>query len=148
NSMRWPNIGGIGRALRPLVVPEAGSGIGEVDLSQIEVGIAAGFFGDPDLIRMFNGRDVYTAMAKRYYAADLLPEAQTMSDKQFKGKYRDLRDRMKVFTLAVIYNITPFGLAIRFNISVERAAEERSRFLTMFPVLAQALQEASANGVI
>jgi DNA polymerase-1 len=148
NTMRWPNIGGIGRALRPLVVPEAGHAIGEVDLSQIEVGIAAAVFNDPDLIQMFNGRDVYAAMAKRYYAAELPPEAQAMPDKQFKKKYPDLRDRMKVFTLAVIYNITPFGLALRYNISVERAAEERARFLAMFPALARALHEASAHGAI
>jgi DNA polymerase-1 len=148
NSMRWPNIGGVGRALRPVVVPEEGYAIGEVDLSQIEVGIAAAVYNDPDLIKLFNGRDVYTAMAKRYYAADLPPEAQTMPDKAFKATYRDRRDRMKVFTLAVVYNITPFGLALQFNISVERAAEERSRFLAMFPALARALHETSERGTL
>jgi DNA polymerase-1 len=148
NSMSWPNVGGIGRALRPLVVPEPGCLIGEVDLSQIEVGIAAAVYGDPDLIKMFNGRDVYTAMAKRYYAGELPPAAQTMPDKDFKKKYRNLRDRMKVFTLATIYNITPFGLSLRLDITVERAAAEQAQFLAMFPALALALREASEIGAI
>jgi DNA polymerase-1 len=150
NTMSWPNIGGIGRALRPAVVPEPGYGIGEVDLSQIEVAIAAALVGDRDLIQMVNGRDVYTAMAQRYCAdANILPpDAQRLSDQEFKKKYRPLRDRMKIFTLAIIYNITPFGLSLQLNISVERATQERQRFLAMFPQLANALQEASIYGAI
>src|SRR5262249_51378851 len=84
NTMRWPNIGGIGRALRPLVVPDPGYALGEVDLCQIEVGIAAAVYGDPDLIAMFNGRDVYTAMARGYYTGILSPEALALSDREFK----------------------------------------------------------------
>ena len=148
NSMRWPNIGGIGRALRPLVVPDDGCLIGEVDLSQIEVGIAAAVYGDPDLIAMFNARDVYTAMAKRHYAAELPPGSQTLPDSVFKKKHRDLRDRMKVCTLATIYNITPFGLSLRLDISVSQAEQELARFMSMFPALARALRQASECGVI
>jgi DNA polymerase-1 len=148
NTMSAPNIGGIGRALRPLVVPEPGWRIGEVDLSQIEVAIAAAVYRDPDLLRMVNGRDVYVAMARRYYAAELPPAAPTWSDKEFKKQCRHLRDRMKVFTLATIYNITPFGLGLQLNIPVGRAAEEQARFLALFPILAQALREASAQGAI
>jgi DNA polymerase I len=148
NSMRHPNIGGIGRALRPLVEPEDGYEIGEVDLSQIEVGIAAAVYNNADLITMFNGRDVYTRMAKLYFAAELSPESQNLSDKAFKKLHGPLRDRMKVFTLATIYNITPFGLALRLNIAPEQAAREQARFLDLFPGLAQALREASAYGAI
>jgi DNA polymerase-1 len=148
NSMRWPNLAGIGRALRPLVVPEDGSGLGEVDLSQIEVGIAAAYFNDADLIGMFNGRDVYTAMVKLYYARDLPASDLTIPDKPFKRKYKHLRDRMKVFTLATIYNITPHGLALQLGITEERAAAERDRFLQLFPKLAQALREASDCGAL
>jgi DNA polymerase I-like protein with 3'-5' exonuclease and polymerase domains len=148
NSMRWPNVGGVGRALRPLVVPEAGHAIGEVDLSQVEVGIAAAFYNDPDLIRMFNGRDVYTAMGKRYYAAELPADAVDLPDKLFKKQYAHKRDRMKVFTLGTIYNITPYGLALRLNITPEQAAQEQARFMGMFPALDRALREASRHGVI
>jgi DNA polymerase-1 len=148
NSMRDPNVGGIGRALRPVVVPDDGFAIGEVDLSQIEVGIAAAFYGDAELIRMFNGRDVYTVMAQRYYVAELPPGATELPDKQFKKTYRHQRDRMKVFTLAVIYNITPYGLSVQLDIPVADAARERDRFLAMFPDLALALRQASEYGAI
>jgi DNA polymerase-1 len=130
------------------VVPQEGYLIGEVDLSQIEVGISAAVYGDPNLIRMFNGQDVYTAMAKHYYADELPADDQKLPDKVFKKKHRHLRDRMKTFTLATIYNITPFGLSLRLNISVERAAEEQARFLCMFPDLARALRQASDFGAL
>jgi DNA polymerase-1 len=148
NSMRWPNIGGIGRALRPVVVPEEGYGIGEVDLSQIEVGIAAACYDDPRLVEMFNAGDVYSRMAKSFFAAELPPGSLELPDRVFKKQFPRLRDRMKVFTLAIIYNITPHGLARREGITVEAAAGEQKKFLGMFPRLARALQEASACGAI
>ncbi len=148
NSMRHPNVGGVGRALRPAVIPEEGYGIGEVDLSQIEVGIAAAVYGDPDLIRMFNARDVYTRMAKAYYAADLPPGASDMPDKEFKKRFGPLRDRMKISTLATIYGITPYGLALRLGISRQQAEQEQQRFLAMFPALTRALKQASDYGTI
>jgi len=148
NSMRWPNIGGIGRVLRPVVVPEPGFGIGELDLSQIEVGIAAALFNDPDLIKMFNGQDVYCAMVRSYYRTELSPEAFAMPDKAFKKQFSHFRDRMKVFTLATIYNITPYGLSLKLGVTPEQAGIEQAKFLCLFPSLSVALQEASAYGGI
>ena len=150
NSMRDPNVGGIGKALRPLVVPSdpAGWAIGEVDLSQIEVLIAAAETGDADLIAMVNGRDVYCAMARSYYADEMSAEERALPDDGFAERFRARRDRMKVFTLATMYNITPFGLARQLGISPLRAAGERDRFLAMFPVMGRAMREASAYGAI
>ena len=170
NAMRNPNIGGIGKALRPLVVPEdatglaAGDGdgppgdpsqgaavewgIGEVDLSQIEVLIAAAESGDPELIAMVNGRDVYCAMVRKFYADRLSPEDLALPDKDFSEQFREQRDIMKIFTLAIIYNITPVGLSHQLGIGVRRAADEQAKFLALFPVLARALREASAYGAI
>jgi DNA polymerase-1 len=148
NAMRWPNVGGLGRALRPLVVPEPGSALGEVDLSQIEVGIAAAVYRDPELIRMFNGQDVYIAMARQFYADRLTPTERSLPDAEFKKRCSKHRDKMKVFTLAIIYGITARGLAIQLGISDLHAAKEQDRFLEMFPRLTRALQEAAAYGAI
>jgi DNA polymerase-1 len=148
NTMSAPNVGGVGRVLRPLVVPDPGCGIGEVDLSQIEVGIAAAVFNVPDLIAMFNGRDVYAAMARRYYADRLRQDAAGLSDEEFKARYCAERERMKVFTLATIYNITPRGLAAQLDIPESRAAVEQARFLGLFPGLAEALASVVQCGVI
>ena len=148
NSMRWPNIGGIGQAMRPVVVPDTGDRIGEVDLSQIEVGIAAAVYGDPKLIQMFNGQDVYVAMAKTYYADELGRKAINLSDPKFKRQYRQHRNKMKVYTLAIIYGISEFGLSLQLGVPVSEAAKQKDRFLAMFPVLVTALEEASAYGAI
>ena len=55
---------------------------------------------------------------------------------------------MKIFTLAIIYNITPVGLSRQLGISVQRAADEQAKFLALFPVLDRALREVSAYGAI
>jgi DNA polymerase-1 len=146
--MRWPNIGGIGRVLRPVVVPELGYGLGEVDLSQIEVGIAAAVYNDPALITMFNGRDVYSRMAKAYFASELSAADIDLPDKDFKKQHAKLRSQMKVFTLATIYNITPYGLALRLRTTPQQAEEQQKRFLGLFPDLSRALRQASEYGVI
>jgi DNA polymerase-1 len=147
--MRDPNVGGVGRALRPLVVPGgAGTAVGEVDLSQIEVGAAAAVYGDPDLVRMFNRHDVYSALARVFFAGEMTDEDSRLTDDEFKRRHRAYRDQMKLFTLAVIYNITPHGLAARLGVGTDRAAAERERFLSLFPALARALREASAYGAI
>jgi len=148
NAMRWPNVGGIGRALRPLVVPEAGYAIGEVDLSQIEVGISAAVYNDTDLIRMFNGQDVYVAMAKRFYADKLTPAEISLPDENFKKQCSKYRDKMKTYTLAIIYGVTAIGLAAQLGINKIQAEKERDRFLQMFSQLNHALQEAAAYGAI
>ena len=148
NSMRHPNIGGIGQALRPLVVPDEGYGIGEVDLVQIEIGIAAAVYNDPDLIRMFNGRDVYVAMAKRFYETDRNGSTAGLSDSEFKKKHSELRAKMKVFTLGIIYGMSPHGIALQLGITHKEAMQEHERFMSMFPTLNDALLEAAALGAI
>ena len=97
---------------------------------------------------MVNGKDVYCAMVRGFYADRLSPEDLALPDKEFGKRFAPYRDTMKIFTLAIIYNITPFGLSHQLGISVQRAAEERARFLAMFPVLDRALREVSAYGAI
>jgi DNA polymerase-1 len=123
-------------------------GVGEADLTQIEVMIAAGYTRDPDLLAMVNGRDVYSAMARGYYAEGLTAEERALPDPEFKRRFRHLREVMKVFTLAIIYNITAYGLARQLGITPGQAAGEREKFLAMFPVLARAMEEASEYGAI
>jgi DNA polymerase-1 len=103
---------------------------------------------DPDLVRMYNERDVYVAMSHQYYADEIPTDDRDLPDKIFKKRHRHQRDRMKEFTLATIYNITAYGLALRLGVTPRQAADERERFLGMFPTLARALREASHYGVI
>jgi DNA polymerase-1 len=148
NTMRSPNVGGIGRALRPLVVPADGYGIGEVDLCQVEVMIAAAVYGDDELVRVANTGDVYVALARRYFASRLRPAEAALPDDEFKKRHAALRARMKVFALAVIYGITPATLSFQLGVTEAEAAAERDQFLGMFPALEQGLREAAEVGAV
>jgi DNA polymerase-1 len=147
-SCRWPNVSGLGKVFRPLVVPNPGRGLGEVDWSQIEVGIAAAVYGDAALVAMFNSGDVYSAMAQDFYRDQFGEADRLLPGREFKRRHRALRDRMKTCTLGIIYGLTPHGLALRLKTSKSEAAALQDRFMAMFPVLRHGLREAAATGAI
>lgn len=145
---RWPNFLGLDRVLRPLVIPEPGCGVGEVDWSQVEVGVAAAMYGDNDLVRMFNSGDVYSAMAQYFFREKLPEEDLTITGKEFKEKYKQLRTQMKSCTLGIIYGITPVGLSQSLGTTKAKAAALQKRFMAMFPRLQAALITAAQCGAI
>jgi len=145
---RAPNVLGIARILRPLIVAADGYGIGEVDLSQIEVGIAAAIYGDEALIKMYNTGDVYSAMAQHFYAAELTEAERNMSGGEFKDAREDLRDRMKICTLGIIYGMTPFGISRLLHITESEARTLLNQFMAMFPTLKKALGDMAMFGAI
>ena len=138
---RLPNILGLNRLLRTLVVPEEGYGIGEVDLSQIEIGITAAVYHDPALISAFNGGDVYAGGAQRVFAAELSDEDRQLDGKSFKAKYPVMRDQMKVCTLSLIYGSSPQSMAQRLGLEPERAREIIDKFLETYPAIHQAMTQ-------
>jgi DNA polymerase I len=140
-STKFPNLLGLDRHMRPLIVPDEGCGIGEVDLSQIEVGIAAAVYADEALVAMFNRDDVYCEMAKLFFKGQLTQEDLKLCSSQFKKKHDGLRAVMKTCTLGIIYGMTSFGIANRLNISQPMAAEQLQRFMAMFPKLTPALAD-------
>ncbi len=147
-SSQWPNVLGLGRIFRPLIVVEPGYGIGEVDLSQIEVGIAAAVYGDAELMKMFNSGDVYAAMAQRFFTSSLSKEDLELSSLEFKRAHGDLRDQMKICTLGILYGLTPYGIAGQLGISISRATQLLQQFLGMFSDLKMASDRAASLGEI
>ena len=145
---RWPNLLGLDRVLRPLVAPDPGYGIGEVDWSQVEVGVAAAVYGDDELVRMFNSGDVYSAMAQNFFQGELPGEDRSIDGKEFKRKYKDLRNQMKTGTLGMMYGITPVGLSKNLGATKEKAAAFQKRFMAMFPSLTKGLVLAAQQGTI
>jgi DNA polymerase-1 len=145
---KWPNILGLERVLRPLIVPDPGCGIGEVDYSQIEVGIAAAVYQDSKLIEMYNSEDVYSAMAQHFYSNRLSEEDRSLPGSDFKRKHPELRELMKTCTLGIIYGITAHGLSLLLNTRKTEATILQERFMNMFPQLQGALVLASAFGAI
>jgi len=145
---RWPNFLGLDRVLRPLVIPESGYGIGEVDWSQVEVGVAAAIYGDDGLVQMFNSGDVYSSMAQHFFRYELSLEDLDLSSKEFKRKHKALRNQMKTCTLGIIYGITSVGLAQNLGTTKANAAALQQRFMAMFPKLQAALFLAAQSGAI
>jgi len=146
NSCRHPNLLGLDRTMRPLIVPDVGHGIGEVDLSQIEIGVSAAVYGDERLTDMFNRGDVYSAMAQLFFADNLPPEDVVLAGAAFKKKYSKMRDQMKTCTLGIIYGLTPHGLSPRLSVSLQEAESLQRRFMDLFPTLEKALKDASHYG--
>ena len=145
---RWPNLLGLDRVLRPLVVPDPGYGIGEVDWSQAEVGVAAAVYCDDELVRMFNSGDVYSAMAQHFFRDELPTEDLSIAGKKFKKKYKVLRSQMKTCTLGIIYGATPIGLSKTLGTTIAKAAALQDQFMSMFPSLQVGLTQTARQGAI
>jgi DNA polymerase I len=145
---RWPNFLGLDRVLRPLAIPADDFAIGEVDWSQVEVGVAAAICDDEDLVRMFNTGDVYSAMAQHFFVGELSEEDLYLDGKAFKRKYPQYRNQMKSCTLGIIYGITPVGLAQTLGTTKAKAAALQDRFMGMFPTLEKALIQAASLGAL
>ncbi|HEY7116648.1 MAG TPA: DNA polymerase [Tepidisphaeraceae bacterium] len=147
-SCKHPNLLGLDKTLRPLIVPAPGCGIGEVDLSQIEVGIAAAVYGDDRLIELFNTGDVYSRMAQLFYADQLGDADRLLDGASFKRTHPQLRETMKTCTLGIIYGLTAFGLSVRLSVEVQRAEQLLNRFMDMFPALKQALDDVANYAIL
>lgn len=138
---RLPNVLGLNRLLRTLVIPEEGYGIGEVDLSQIEIGITAAVYHDLALISAFNCGDVYAGGAQRVFAAELSEEDRQLDGKAFKARHPVMRDQMKVCTLSLIYGSSPQTMAQRLGLEPDRAREIIDRFLETYPAINKAMTQ-------
>src|SRR5262249_14362092 len=145
---RWPNVLGLDRVFRPLIVPGPGRGIGEADWCQIEVGIAAAVYHDEALGTMFNTGDVYAAMAQTFYRDRLGGADRALDSRAFKRQHKALRDRMKACTLGIIYGETAHGLARQLGCGVAPASALLDRFMGMFPALRRARDETAASGAL
>lgn len=148
NTCSAPNVVGLARHFRPVVTAPPGRAIVEADYAQIEVGIAAAEAGDVELIEAFNSGDVYAAVARTFYWSDLSIEEQRMELSEFKRRRRDLRDRIKVFVLATLYNMQDQSVADRFGLSLAEAKQQRTEFLAQYPAVRDMMSRAEVDGRI
>jgi len=136
-----PNIIGLDSRLRHLIIPEPGKGIGEVDWCQFEVGITAAVYGDEKLLKMFNSGDVYTLMAKEFFKDKLSNLELELSDRRFKQRFLNLRNKMKICVLGIIYGMEPYTISKLLKCSKKEAQQLYRKFLQMFPMLKKATDE-------
>ena len=148
NSCKQPNLAGIGKNFRPIVSAPPGRAIFELDYSQIEVGVVAAEYNDEKLIAAYNSGDVYTFMANEFYASEIHVASASLDDTAFRDFRKSLRDKMKTFVLAVLYNIQAPAIAQRFGITVREAEAQRENFLNLFPGVKRALDDSSTYGAL
>ena len=144
---RQPNLLGIGRIFHPLIQAPKDWGIGEADLSQIEVGVAAGLFRDAALVADFNAGDVYAAMAQRIFANQIPQQDTNLDWRVFKAKYAELRNRTKPLVLGIIYGKTVYGIALDLGISRRKAQELWDSFRLLYPTLCEGMERARTGSI-
>lgn len=137
-----PNLLAVPPVLRPLIVPDDGYGIGEVDFCQIEPGIAGAVFNNVALINMYNSGDVYSSMAQIFFKGALAEDDVNLAQADFKARYKSERQQMKVCTLGIIYGLGKAALAQKLNISPEEAEQMYQQFLDLFPGLAESIKDS------
>lgn len=143
-----PSINSVGKIFRPIVIPEQGYLIGEADLCQIEMGVLAAISGDADMIEAYNTGDIYCAAAKRFYRDAFSDGQLRYSVDEFKSDpyTKKLRNRMKIFCLGVVYNMTARGVAKSLGIREEQAKIEIEKFFALYPTLRRFMEEQSSYG--
>jgi DNA polymerase-1 len=112
-----------GKEIRECIVPQQKSWkIISADYSQIELRILAHFSKDEELIRAFNEkRDVHSLTASRLYGT--MPNSVT----------DEMRKVGKMVNFAIIYGISPYGLASRLNVSTKEAGNMISNYFSAYP---------------
>ena len=146
SSCSSPNIVGITKTFRPIVAAPPDRAIVELDYAQIEVGICAAEHHDEALIAAFNSGDVYAAVAQQFYVDRLSKEEQGLSVSEFKKCRSDLRERIKTFVLAVLYNMQAQAVADRFGVTLAEAERQREAFLDCYPAVRAAMVTAATVG--
>src|SRR5262249_6844049 len=127
-SCSLPNIVGISKTFRPIVTAPPGRAIIELDYAQIEVGICAAEHNDQAWLASSNAGDLYAAVAQQSYPEMLTKEERVLPPAQFKKCRPDLRDSIKTFVLAVLYNMQAQAVADRFGIPLAEAVRQRQAF--------------------
>ena len=97
---------------------------------------------------MFNSEDVYSAVAKSFFAEELGAEILKLSEAEFKAQFPDKRDVMKRCTLGIIYGITPHTLARYLETDLHHARQFLNRFRTVFPDVGRHAQTEVRNAAI
>ena len=118
------NILGMSKWRRGLVKPREGDGLGILDFSSEEIGVAAGLSDDGNLKTSYRSGDAYFWFALE---AGLLPPDMTLE------AFQPLRPLYKMAFLAINYGISPESLGLRINRSTIFARHLIERHHDLFP---------------
>lgn len=142
-SFKRPNLVGIGRVMRPVVVPDTPEhGLAELDYDAQELFIAAAHFDDDPLLEDCNNGDPYCLWVREFCAVDLAPGEELLDDRALKKKRGDLRDRMKIPALSMLYGTSDVSLAAQLGVSVREAARWKQNFFDRYHRLRDGMKQA------
>ncbi|TAK25732.1 MAG: hypothetical protein EPO40_22040 [Myxococcaceae bacterium] len=147
-SFRRPNLVGIGKVLRPIVVPDTEEDeLAELDFVAQEVFIAADHFGDPVLLADCNKGDPYCEMIRQFCPGDLTPgddalDDRALADRLGADRFKALRGRMKILMLATIYGMGDRSIAAQAGVTLEGARHLRRQFFTRYKGLREGILRA------
>jgi hypothetical protein len=150
-SMSRPNLLGLPRLFRPIVVPDGPEyGLAELDFVQQELGLCAAIFEDPVLLADFNDPDgdVYGKVARNVIASVLGVDLAGLADADIKGQHRDLRSKAKIVTNGLNYGMTAWGLAERLRVSEERAQVFIDGYFTRYSTLKKNMERKQVEAAI
>lgn len=121
----------LGRELRKVFVPKAGSKFVDADYSQIELRVLAHVSGDENLIRAYNSaEDIHAITASEVFHVPL--EEVTPQ----------LRRNAKAVNFGIVYGISSFGLSQGLSITRKEASEFIEQYFRTFPGIKAFLDNA------
>ena len=142
-SFSKPNLVGIGRIMRPVVVPDGPEyGLAELDYDAQELFIAAAHYGATQLLEDCNAGDLYCRMMRWLCRSEINAGYRDLSDGELKQKYPELRDRMKLLTLAMLYGMTLSTIAALLKVTERRARSIREEFFSRYWRLRDGMEQA------
>lgn len=139
-----PNLVGLGAEFRPIVIPDVGYGLTELDFVAQEIFIAAVVFGDVVLLADVNEGDPYRRVVGWLFPGQLPPGHELLTDKQFAEHpvCKPLRKRAKILTLGIIYGMGDGTVAAKLGVKDARARLLRDRFFERYTGLRAGMARA------
>ena len=131
----------IGRAIRSAFVAKKGYSFISADYSQFELRLAAYLSDDKDLIKEFNrGADIHTIVAAQM--SGIKPEQVT----------KELRRAAKTINFGILYGMSPHGLSVAANMSIEDSKKFIDRYYELrkplISYMDKLLLDAKKNGYV
>jgi hypothetical protein len=129
------------RGFRGFLRPALGWSIACLDYHSEEMAVGAYMSGDKNLLALAQSSDAYLLLGR---IVDLIREPNPVAD-----NYPELRPRLKVASLGLLYDIGIASLARTLNISLARAGQVWRRHREQFPVFwawAESLSDWASTG--
>ena len=125
----------LGREIRKVFVPEAGSVFVDADYSQIELRVLAHMSGDERLIEAYRqAEDIHAITASEVFHVPLNEVTP------------ELRRNAKAVNFGIVYGISAFGLSEGLSISRKEALEYINRYFETYPDVKKFLDSLIETG--